>query len=119
MFDVLRSNLFYATQRQIIILRTFEPNAKTANLPDQLGPKNVEMGHEVLRQKEFWVPIGFKIRFKPSILCIKLVFVAVEQLQIGILIQSERHEIQCRTRQFVVVIQQRDKLAGCKTQCVI
>ena len=83
MLDLLRSNLFYAAQRQIIILRTFEPDAETTDPADQIGPVNAEVGDEVLRQKKLWVPIGFKIRLGPSILCIELILVTVEQLQIA------------------------------------
>ena len=119
MFDLLRSNLFYAAQRQIIILRTFEPDAKTTDTMDQIGSVNTEMGDEVLRQKELWVPIGFKIRLRASIVFFELILVAVEELQVAILVQRQCHEVQCRRRQFIVVIEQRHKIAGCKTQCVI
>src|SRR3954447_12793080 len=82
MFDLLRSNLFDAAQRQIIILRSFEPDAKTSDTTDQIGSINSEVRNEVLRQKELRVPIGFKIRLRPSIVFVELILVAVKQLQI-------------------------------------
>src|SRR6266446_8201489 len=77
MFDLLRSNLFYAAQRQIIILRTFEPDSKTTDTTHQIGSVNTEMRDEILRQKELWVPIGFKIRVRASIAFLELILVAV------------------------------------------
>jgi hypothetical protein len=119
MFDLLRSNLFYAAQRQIIILRTFEPDAKTTDTMDQIGSVNTEMGDEVLRQKKLWVPIGFKIRLSASIVVLRAYPRRCRVLQVAILVQRQCHEVECRRRKFIVVIEQRDKIAGCKTQCVI
>src|SRR6266700_7558344 len=84
MLNLLRSNLFYAAQRQIIILRAFEPDAETTEPTDQVGSVNAEMRNEILRQKQLRVPIRLKIRLRPSILCIELILVAVEQLQIAV-----------------------------------
>jgi len=84
--DLVRSNPFYTAQRQIIILGTFEADAKTANLADQISSINSEMRDEILRQKKLRVPIGLKMRFGSSILCIQLVLVAVEQLQSAIFV---------------------------------
>src|SRR6476660_3935394 len=113
MLDLRGLDLFDAAQSQIIILRTFEPDAKTTNLADQISSINAEVGDEILRQKKLGIPIGFKMRFEPSISFVKLVLITVEQLQVTILVQRQSREVQCRWRQFVVVIEQRNKIAGC------
>src|SRR4029453_6208668 len=72
--DLLWSNLFYATKRQIIVLRTFEPDAKTTDTTDQIGSVDTEVGDEVLRQKELWVPIGLKIRIRAAMMFLDVIF---------------------------------------------
>ena len=111
MLDLLRSDLFYATQRQIIILRAFKADAKTAHAADQIGSVNAEVRDEVLRQKKLWVPIGFEIWIGTPTLRIELVLVAVEQLQFRIFVQSQGHKIKRGRRQLVVMIQQCHKIA--------
>ena len=68
MLNLLRLNLFYATQRQVMILRAFKADAKSAHAAHQIGPVNPEVRHEVLGEKKLGIPIGFKVWIGTSIL---------------------------------------------------
>ena len=111
MLDLLGPNLFYATQRQIVVLRAFKADSKTAHAPDQVGSVNAEVRDKVLREKKLRVPIGFKIWIGTPAPRIKLIFVAVEHLQFASFIESQGHEVKRSGRQLIVVIQQRYKIA--------
>src|SRR5262245_56113428 len=100
MLDLPGLNLFYATQRQVMVLRAFKTDAKTAYTSDQISSVNAEVRDEVLREKKFGVPTSFEIWIGAPIPGIELIFVAVEQLQFSIFVESQGHKIKRRGRQF-------------------
>src|SRR5262249_11400428 len=119
MHDLLRLNLFNATQRQVVVLRAFKAAAKTAYTSDQLGSVNAQVRDEVLREKKLGVPIGLEVRIGTAVAGVELVFVAVEQLQFWIFVERQGHEIKRSGRQFIVVIEQRYKIALRHSQRVV
>ena len=77
--DLGRSQPFGATQRKIIILRTFQSFAETADLAHDCMPVNPEMADAILSKKELWVPIGFKVWPATLPTLINLVFIRINQ----------------------------------------
>ncbi len=62
-------------------------------------------------EEKLRVPIRFEVGIGAAALPVELVLVAVEQMTIGVFLQSERRKIKRARRQLVVVIEQRDELA--------
>src|SRR5262249_19111030 len=119
MLDLLGLNMFHATERQIVVLRAFKADSKTANSTDQVGSVNAEMRDKVLREEKLGVPIGFKIWIGTATACIELIFITVEQLQSSIFVDGQGDEIKRGPGQLIVVIQQRHKIALCHVQRIV
>ena len=86
--DLGWTQLLCATQGEIIILRTFKPFAKTADLAHNCMPVNSEMTDAILSKKEFRIPIGFKVWAATLPTLIDLIFVGVNQPCVGMGINS-------------------------------
>ena len=57
---LFRLEPFHAAQREIVILRTLEPFAESADFVQKLGPINAEVVDKILPEKKLRIPIRFK-----------------------------------------------------------
>src|SRR5947208_15886900 len=119
MLDLIGPNLFHTAQHQIMVLRAFKADAKTADSPNQVGSVDAQVRDKVLRQQKLRVPTGFEIWIRTPTSCIELVFVGVEQLQSSIFVESQGYEIERSWGQLIVMVQQRHKIARCHAQRLV
>ncbi len=60
--NLIRTQMFTATQCEIVILRAFESFAEAADVAQQVGAINAEMIEVILAEKEFGIPIRLEER---------------------------------------------------------
>src|ERR1700737_3973461 len=76
--DVSRIDPFNTTQCKIVVLRTFKPHTKSANVADERCGINAQVRNVVLRSEEVRIPIWLKVRVGTIAARIDLVLIAEE-----------------------------------------
>ena len=99
-------------QRQVVILRAVEPRPKSTDGAHARGPISGKMCDQVVRQEEIRVPIRLEVGIAAQAVRIDLVLVGVEQLRFGMGSYLLGNVEQRVRGELVIVIEQRDELAG-------
>src|SRR4051812_44758865 len=113
MKDALGRGCVGASEREIVILAAFEALPKSADLLHKRTPIYAEMAYHVMAEQKIDIPVGFEIRRKPPPAAVDLVFVAVDNIEVRIIIERNGNLIKRVFGQEVVMIHQRDELACC------
>src|SRR5215831_18038533 len=100
--NMIFRNAFGNPQGKIIILTSFKAGVEAADVPQDRCSINSEMGNKIHRIKKVWVPISLEIRIVPLASLIDLVFVAIQQIRFGILVELLRYQVQRLLGQFII-----------------
>ena len=110
--DVLGADLLDDAQGQIPVLGAFVADAESPDLFKHTAAVDAKVADHVLRQEEFVVELALEVRRLAHVVFGDLVFVGVDEAGLGMLVCGQRHVGQCMRRQQVVVVHQRDVVAG-------
>src|SRR5215217_6752426 len=78
-------------QNQIIVLVTVEAFAESADLFKEAPPVNAQAGDVVVGQKKIRRPVRFEAGTGPVPFLVYLVFVGVDEVRLGMLLQNLYH----------------------------
>src|SRR5437588_10510238 len=70
------------------------------------------MRNEILAIKQVGIPIGFEVWIAAATVWVKLVFIAIYQLQLWVAIEFDYSEIERSRSEFVVMIEKSNKVAA-------
>ena len=104
---------FRNPQREVPVLRAFEPFPKSSELASKAGMVDAKVADAILRAQQIRVPVRLQIRSRAKPDFIDLVFVRIDDRRIRIFPDLPGDPVQRIGRQFVVVIQQRAKASRC------
>jgi hypothetical protein len=106
-------------QNQIIVPATVEALPEPADLFQEAPPINAQAGDIVGRQKEIRRPVRFEAGTSSVPFLVYLVFVGVDEVGLGMLLQNLYHLEESIWRQLVAVAQNAYELPGSQGQgCV-
>ena len=110
--NVLGTHLLDDAQGQIPVLGAFVADAESPDLFKHTAAVDAKVADHVLRQEEFVVELALEVRRLAHVVFSDLVFVGVDEAGLGMLVCGQRHVGQGMRRQQVVVVHQRDVVAG-------
>ena len=99
-------------QQQIPVLRAVGVGIEAAKLTNQRRAHRDQMPHVVETAEQVVVELRFERRTAPDANLVDLVFIGVDQIGVGLSVQTLRDFEECRRITFVVVIEQQDEVAG-------
>ena len=76
--------LLGCTQRQIVVLASFETLSHAARRQEQTAPHDEQAAHVHVRQQQRGRPIGLELRFEPASRRVDLVVVAIDDVRLGV-----------------------------------
>src|SRR5690349_4332228 len=83
------------TKCQVVILAAVKSRPEFSDLVNELGAKDAKLRNTILRQKKVRIPIAFEMQVVASAARRYLVFVAIDQIDSGVLVDFARHEVEC------------------------
>ena len=104
-------DLLGAAQNEVVILRSLEAGAKSGTL-DQLRFENPEVREKILGQEKRPIPVGFEVGIAAAPGGVELVLVAVDQPRVRMRVDFTGDKVKRGGREHVVVVEQRDEIAG-------
>ncbi len=95
MANALGARLVDDTESKVVILAAVKFRPEFSDLINKFGREDAEWGNNILREKKVWVPIAFKMRGVAPAARRNLVFIAIDQINSGMLVDFARYEIEC------------------------
>src|SRR3954447_1812586 len=102
--DLARLDHVGATQQEVVILTSLESSAETACSLKQVAAVHRQMTDVVLRRDQCGVPVGLEQRSATQSLPVELVFVAIDNCYVGMLLDFIGEPEQRLLCQFIIVI---------------
>src|ERR1700722_19487248 len=100
-------------QRKVVVLASLVAFPKIADRLDEAPSISRQVTYHVVAQHQVWNPAGFEIGVSPPSAGVDLIFVRIDNIHLGLRIDGYGQMVKRMSRQYVVMIHQRNEGSGC------
>ncbi|HET7161163.1 MAG TPA: hypothetical protein VFI32_00625 [Rhodanobacteraceae bacterium] len=116
--NLSRQNAFAAAQDQVMILVPFESGAQPTCFTRQRGTNYGKVTHVISPAQKIGVPVRLEIGIAAGAVCIKSVFIRIQDRNVRLGRHTFGHAQQAMRTQLAILVEQRDEFAARRGQCI-